>query len=216
MAGGENEAQEIVADVVVNRSVKFGHCGLPMRFEFAAQLFVLAFEHRAAPEVIDGAMFGRGHEPSAGIIRHAGARPLFESGDQRILRELFCDAHIAHDAREPGDHFGGFHAPNGVNRRVGLAEPVVGRFARGSGMRFGSRHGSPITPSSTCAHKTRVVYPTRWHSRSLYSPRAAASILAMSIFFMVNIACAARLARAGSGSLRALINCLGTICQATP
>ena len=40
-----------------------------------------------------------------------------------------------------GDHFGGLHAPDGIDGRVRLSEPVVSRFARGSGVRFGSRHG---------------------------------------------------------------------------
>jgi len=40
----------------------------------------------------------RDHEPCAGVLRHAGFGPLLECGNQRILRQLFGDADIAHDA----------------------------------------------------------------------------------------------------------------------
>ena len=47
-------------------------------------------------------------------------------------------------------------------------------------------------------------------------PRRAASILAMSIFFIVIIASIARLARRGVGIVHALDQRRGTICQLNP
>src|SRR5688500_9176096 len=48
------------------------------------------------------------------------------------------------------------------------------------------------------------------------TPRRAASILAMSIFFIVNISSNTRLATAGSGSVTPLIRTAGVICQFRP
>src|SRR6185436_19407793 len=47
-------------------------------------------------------------------------------------------------------------------------------------------------------------------------PRRAASIAAMSIFFISIIASNARLATAGSGSVTALVKAIGVICQDNP
>src|SRR6266853_894069 len=51
---------------------------------------------------------------------------------------------------------------------------------------------------------------------SFPQPRRAASIAAMSIFFIVIIASNARLATAGSGSVTALVRTMGVICQDNP
>ena len=50
----------------------------------------------------------------------------------------------------------------------------------------------------------------------LFQPRRAASIAAMSIFFMVIIASNARLATAGLGSVIASVRAIGVICQDKP
>jgi hypothetical protein len=47
-------------------------------------------------------------------------------------------------------------------------------------------------------------------------PRTAASITAMSIFFIVIIASNARLAAGRSGLVNALVNAIGVICQEMP
>ena len=39
----------------------------------------------------------------AGIRRDAFRRPLFERGDERVVREIFGGADVARDAREAGD-----------------------------------------------------------------------------------------------------------------
>src|SRR6266511_6287853 len=53
-------------------------------------------------------------------------------------------------------------------------------------------------------------------ARALHQLRRAASIAAMSIFFISIIASNARLAAAGSGSLIACVNASGVICQDRP
>ena len=101
MTGDEDQAEQIVADVIVDRRVEFRHglscCGL----EFAAELLVLALEQFVSAQAVDGAMFCGRHEPGARFVRHARLRPLFERGNESILRQFLGQADVAHDPREP-------------------------------------------------------------------------------------------------------------------
>ena len=97
MAGDEDEAEEVIADGVVESGIEVGR-GLFEGFEFAAELFVFALGDGVAAEEIDGATFGDGGEPCRGIIGDAGLRPLFECGDKRFLREVFGQADVASEA----------------------------------------------------------------------------------------------------------------------
>ncbi len=115
MTGGEDEAQQVVAHVIVERGVEIRHGHLLLRFELAAELLVLALEPLVSAEEIDGAMFRRGHEPGARVVRDARLRPLLERGDKSILRQLFGKADIAHDPRETGDEPGRFDPPDRVD-----------------------------------------------------------------------------------------------------
>ena len=125
MAGGEHEAQQVVADVVVERGVEIRHGHLLLRLELVAELLVLALEQLAPAQQVDRAMLGGGHEPGARVVRDARLRPLLERGDQRVLRELLGQADVAHDPREAGDEPGRLDPPDRVDRAVGV----------------GSRHG---------------------------------------------------------------------------
>ena len=88
MAGDEDEAEEVVADGVVESGVEVGR-GLFEGFEFAGELFVFALGDAVAAEEIDDAAFGGCGEPCRGIIGDARLRPLFECGDECFLREIF-------------------------------------------------------------------------------------------------------------------------------
>ena len=57
---------------------------------------------------------------------------------------------------------------------------------------------------------------SRYAGRDAWAPACAASIVAMSIFFIVIIASIARLAAAVSESLIASIKARGAICQLNP
>ena len=70
MTGGEDEAEEVVADVIVDCCVEIWH-GHFLGDKLAAELLVLALEPRVAAEVIDGTMLGSGHEPGARVVRDA-------------------------------------------------------------------------------------------------------------------------------------------------
>ena len=118
VTGDEDEAKEIVANVVVESGFDLHRGGLLLDFEFAAELFVLAFEELVAAKMIDGAIFGSGHEPSAGIIGNARFGPLFQRGNEGVLREFFGSADVAGDARQASDNAGGLHSPDGFDDAV--------------------------------------------------------------------------------------------------
>ena len=71
---------------------------------------VLALAHLVAPEGVDGAPFGDGHQPGARIVRHAGPRPLGQGDDQRVLRQLLGKIDIPHHAGQARDEPGPFNA----------------------------------------------------------------------------------------------------------
>jgi hypothetical protein len=79
MAGNEDEAKEIVADLVVERCVEIRRRFLHR--ELAAELFMLAFQELVAPEVIDRTMLRGGHEPGARLLGDARCRPLLQRRD---------------------------------------------------------------------------------------------------------------------------------------
>ena len=172
MAGGEHEAQEIVADVVVERGVEVRHGRLLLDLELVAELLVLALEQLVAAQAIDGAMLGGRHQPGAGVVRDARLRPALERGDQRVLRQLLGQADVAHDAREAGDELRRLDPPDRVDRAMGvLSRPGI-TFSPGGPSRprrqFATRHDrrirdAPIrthrshTPAISCARAARGV-----------------------------------------------------------
>ncbi len=72
-------------------------------FEKAAELFGLAGEPFVTAEEVDGAVLGGAHQPGPRVPRDAFSGPLFERGDESLLRQVFRQAYIADIARQPGD-----------------------------------------------------------------------------------------------------------------
>ncbi len=99
MAGCEDEAEEIVPDLLVDRHVQ----AILSPLDIASDLFVLALERFAAPDQVDRAVLGSPHEPGARPLRHACGGPLLERGDQGVLRELLGRPDVADDTSQPGD-----------------------------------------------------------------------------------------------------------------
>src|SRR5882724_9304857 len=62
MAGDEHQAEKVVANVIVHGGLKVRH-GHLLGFKVAAELFVFTLKQLVTAEEVDGAMFGRGHEP---------------------------------------------------------------------------------------------------------------------------------------------------------
>src|ERR1700687_673755 len=120
MTRGEDQAQEIVADVVVESGVEIRRRQLLLELELPPELLMLALEQLVAAKAVDRAVFRGGHEPGSGIVRNPGLGPALEGGDKRVLRELLGNADVAHDPGETRDEPRRLDAPNGVDRAMGI------------------------------------------------------------------------------------------------
>ena len=70
VARDEDEAQEVVADVFVERGVEVRHGSL-LRLQLAPEFLVLALKHLPPAQQVEGAVLGRGHEPGARLVGDA-------------------------------------------------------------------------------------------------------------------------------------------------
>src|SRR6267378_1740412 len=125
MAGYEYEAQEVVANVIVDRDFEIRHRHLLLGVDLAAEFLVLALEQLVSAQEIDCAMLRGGHQPGARVVRNSRFRPLLERGDESVLRQLLGMVDVTYDPRETRDDPGGLNPPDCVNRA----------------MCIGSRHG---------------------------------------------------------------------------
>jgi hypothetical protein len=71
MTRREDQAQEVIADVVVERGVRIERRHLALDLELATELLVLLLEQLAPAQRVDRAMLGRAHEPGARVVRDA-------------------------------------------------------------------------------------------------------------------------------------------------
>ena len=119
MAGNEDESQQIVADIIgVERLIEARRGRGLLGFDLLPQLFVLDAETLGAAELVERAVFRGSHQPRAGAARDARHCPFFQGCHQGVLRQVFGEAHVAHQPREAGNQFRGFHSPDGVNGAV--------------------------------------------------------------------------------------------------
>jgi hypothetical protein len=128
VTGREHEAEEVVADVIVDRSVEIGHDRLLTGLDLAAELLVLAFEDPSPAQPVDRAVLRGRHEPGARVVRDSRLRPPLERGEKSVLREILGKTDVAHDPRQPGDEPGRLDPPDRVDRAV----RVGGRHGRQS------------------------------------------------------------------------------------
>src|SRR5262249_3370446 len=147
MAGDEDESEQVVADVVVDRILEIRHGQFPLQLELASELFVLALQERAATEVVDGAVLGGGHEPRPGPVRDAGLGPAFERGNARLLGDVLRQTDDSHDPREAGDEA----------RRLDPPDRFDGAMGLGIGHGLRSQHLPPLVQESPqrepkCSH----------------------------------------------------------------
>ncbi len=128
MAGDEHEAEQVVADVIVDRGVEIRHGRIPPGLEFVAELLVFTVEHLAPAQLVDCPMLRGGHEPGARIVGHPRLRPPLERGDERVLRQILRQADVAGDPREPSDQPGGLDPPDRIDRVMSVGRrPRHGR-----------------------------------------------------------------------------------------
>ena len=115
MTRREHQAEKVIADVIVDRGVEIGNGQFLLRLELVAELRVLSLEQRVATQEVDGAVPGGRHEPRSWIVGDAGVGPLFERRQQCVLRQIFGDTDVTHDARESGDELRRLDPPDGVD-----------------------------------------------------------------------------------------------------
>src|SRR5207237_9626441 len=96
---------------------------LLLSFELVTDLLVLSLPQFVSAQRVDGAVLCRGHEPRPRIIGDAGFRPLLQRREERVLRQIFRDSYVSHDAREPGTDLARLDSPDSVDGAV----RVVGR-----------------------------------------------------------------------------------------
>ncbi len=81
MAGGEDQPQQLIADVVVQGGIQIGH-GLLLGLHLPRDHAVFAVQHRAAAQMIQRPAFGGRHQPGAG-------RPAAKD-DARVRRQDYA------------------------------------------------------------------------------------------------------------------------------
>lgn len=101
MARGEHQAQEIVADVVVER-IGDGVGAVAWLAPIARELGVLGVDDPGAAHVVERAPLRGRHQPRARVVGHAIGRPALEREDERVLCELLGAPEITREPREPG------------------------------------------------------------------------------------------------------------------
>ena len=116
MARHEDEAEEVVPDVLIDRRVRVD--ALLSQLDIAPHLFVLALERLAAADRVDRAMLRRRHQPGARLLRHARGGPLLERGNESVLRELLGRPDVADETSQPGDEPGRLDPPDRFDRAV--------------------------------------------------------------------------------------------------
>jgi hypothetical protein len=121
MAGGEDEAEEVVIHVGICGLFKMGLVEIEIAgADFAGERLVFVIDEFTAAEVIEGAAFADRHQPGAGIVRDAFGWPLFEGHEQGILREVFRQADTARDSCEARDQSRRFYSPDRVDCVIGI------------------------------------------------------------------------------------------------
>src|SRR5215831_17438635 len=103
MASDENEAQQIVADVFVDRGLEVRRGWWRAVGGHVAKRSVLGLEHLPPAELVDGAIFRGGHQPGAGVFGDPSRGPALEGDEERFLREILREADSAKHTREAGD-----------------------------------------------------------------------------------------------------------------
>ena len=71
MAGGEDEAQQVVADVIVDRCIEIGLGELLLDLDVTSELLLLSLEDLVTAHPVDAAMLRGGHEPGPRVVGDA-------------------------------------------------------------------------------------------------------------------------------------------------
>src|SRR5215469_14387843 len=111
MAGDEDKAQQVIANGIIQSGIEVRH-GTFLFAQLATEFLMLAIKQLISAEIIDCAMLGRRHEPSAWILGNSRLWPLLERSHQSVLRKVFSNTYVTHHARERADQPGRFDSPD--------------------------------------------------------------------------------------------------------
>ena len=118
MTRGEDQSQQIIADRIVGALLEIRD-RREQRLDVAVD-FVVPTKQLLSAQAVERAILGRCHEPSARFVGYAVDRPVFERGDERVLRKFLGEADIAQHARKTGDEFRCLDAPYRFDRAVDM------------------------------------------------------------------------------------------------
>ena len=160
VAGGEDQPEQVVADVVVQDVVHVTHL-LPGTVEPSVghrptDLGELARIRAPSPDQVDGLVARGGDEPAGGVRRNPAGRPLLQGGDEGVLGDLLAEADVAEDAAGHGDDAGGLHPPHRLR-----GQPRVGSgHGAGGASKTCWTSASPSQPAqcSWCSRTNRVAH----------------------------------------------------------
>src|SRR4030088_1793675 len=110
MASHEDQAEEIVADLLFDRRVYV--LSFLSALDVTSDLFVLALERLAAPDQVDRAVLRCPDEPCARPFRHSFGGQLFERVAKGVVCELLGSPDVPDDASQPRDEPGRLYAPD--------------------------------------------------------------------------------------------------------
>jgi hypothetical protein len=86
VAGGEDQAEQVVAEMVVECGVQVRLVGLAREAGVAGKRLQLLRVAGLAAQGIDRTLLGGGHEPGPRVVRHARRWPLLERDHERVLQ----------------------------------------------------------------------------------------------------------------------------------
>jgi hypothetical protein len=118
MAGGEDETEQVVADLVIERRVEIGSLQFRVH-ELVPDLGMLFVDTPRPAEMIDRSMLCRGHQPGARVGGDSRLRPPLQRGEERILGEVFRHADVPDSPSQRCDEAGRFDSPYGLDGAVG-------------------------------------------------------------------------------------------------
>src|SRR3954470_20132006 len=82
MAGGEDQAQKFIADVVVHGRFDFLDTSIAFILQAPSNPGVLALKHLVAAQSVNGPALGRRHQPAAGL----SGTPVIGHSDRAVTR----------------------------------------------------------------------------------------------------------------------------------
>jgi len=113
-------AHEHHPQLVVFDSRDLGRVPGEAPFELPLKLRRPCAKRRVPPQHVERAIARDAKQPAAGVLRHAGVRPLLQRLEQRFLHDLFRQLEVrrTENAREPGNQLSRVTAEQMVDQLV--------------------------------------------------------------------------------------------------